>query len=126
MASVVLIILQKMYNHHNEKAYKELKTAMLIVWAVISIITTSIILFPLFADKQTVLVNAPTCISKSQFNIECSLCGMTRAFIEISTGNLREANRLNHVSLIVYMSFILNSIIFLSYISYSTIHRKRV
>lgn len=115
-----------MYNHHNEKAYKELKTAMLIVWAAISIITTSIILFTLFADKQTVLVNTPTCISKSQFNIECSLCGMTRAFIEISTGNLREANRLNHGSLIVYMSFILNLIIFLSYISYFTIHRKRV
>lgn len=97
----------------------ELKVAILIVWIIISIITTTIILFPFFADKQTVLENAPTCISKSQFNVDCSLCGMTRAFIEISNGNFRNAYNLNNGSLFVYLSFIFNSSSFITYSIYS-------
>jgi len=114
-----------MNDHYKQKTYKEQKTAVLIVWSIISIITTSIILFTLFVDEQTVLENSPTCFSMSQFNVECSLCGMTRAFIEISSGNFRDANHLNHGSLIIYMFFLLNSIVFLAYISYFTISRIR-
>ena len=97
---------------------KERKMAILIVWVIISLTTIMILLFPFIASKQTILENTPTCISKSQFNIECSLCGMTRAFIEISSGNYKNAYYLNKGSLYIYSSFILNSIIFLIYSFY--------
>lgn len=102
-----------------QKKWIELKVAVFIVWIIISIITTTIILFPFFADKKTVLENTPTCISKSQFNVDCSLCGITRAFIEISNGNFRNAFNLNNGSLFVYLSFIFNSSIFIAYCIYS-------
>ena len=104
---------------------KEQKVAILIVWTVISVIISLVVIFPLLADSQTVLENAPTCISKSQFNVECSLCGMTRAFIEISNGNIGNAYDLNRGSLFVYSSFLLNSIIFIAYAIYCMIVMKR-
>lgn len=104
---------------------KEQKVAILIVWTVVSVTISLVILFPFLADRQTVLENAPTCISKSQFNVECSLCGMTRAFIEISNGNIGNAYDLNRGSLFVYSSFLLNSIIFIAYAIYCMIVMKR-
>jgi len=106
------------------KRTKERKVAILITWTIISVITTIILLFPLFADKQTVLKNAPTCISKSRFNVECQLCGMTRAFIEISNGCFTNAYNLNKGSLIVYLSFLLNSIVFIVHSIYITFFKK--
>lgn len=84
-----------------------------------------ILLFPFFADKQTVLENTPTCISKSQFNVECSLCGMSRAFIEISNGCFGNAYDLNKGSLFIYSSFLLNSIIFITYSIYFTLFKRQ-
>ena len=107
------------------KAHKEQKAAILIVWFIISLITTTIILFPFVFDRQTILENSPKCISKNHFNIDCSLCGMTRAFIEISNGNFSTAYELNKGSLYIYSSFILNIIIFTTYIIYKTKLKKR-
>jgi len=104
---------------------KEQKAAMLIVWTVISVTIAIVIIFPFLADSQTVLESAPTCISKSQFNAECSLCGMTRAFIEISNGNIGNAYNLNRGSLFVYSYFLLNSIVFIAYAFYYMIVMKR-
>jgi len=102
---------------------KEQKWALLIVWSIFSVATTLIILLPFFVDRGTVLQITPTCISKSQFNIECSLCGMTRAFIEISDGNYSKAYDLNGGSILVYISFLLNSTIFIVY-GFFQINRK--
>jgi hypothetical protein len=98
--------------------HKEQKVAILIVWTIISVTTAIIVVFPFFAERQTVLKNSPTCISKSQFNVDCSLCGMTRAFIEISNGNFINAYVLNKGSLFVYSSFVLNFAIFVTYLIY--------
>jgi len=100
------------------KKRKELKTAIIAVWAVISVTTTFILLFPIFANKQTVLNYSPTCISISKFNVECSLCGMTRAFIEISNGHFNRAYLLNKGSILVFSMFLINSISFLFYTIY--------
>src|SRR5665647_1154993 len=108
-----------------KSSQKEQKVAILIVWTVISVTISIVIIFPFLADSQTVLESAPTCISKSQFNVECSLCGMTRAFIEISNGNIGNAYDLNRGSLFVYSSFLLNSIIFIAYAIYYMIVMKR-
>ena len=103
-----------------QKKHREQKVAILIVWTVISVATAIIVIFPFFADRKTVLKSSPTCISKKQFNVECSLCGMVRAFIEISNGNFSNAYDLNKGSLFVYSSFVLNLVTFIAYIIYNT------
>ena len=105
-------------NNMKQTKYKEQKVAILVVWTIITLVTTMIILLPFCSDKQTVLKNAPTCISKSQFNVECRLCGMTRAFIEISNGNFRNAIDFNRGSVIIYSSFAFNFLIFIVYLIY--------
>ena len=103
-------------NNRKQIKYREQKLALLIVWTIITLIITIVILFPFFADRQTVLKNAPTCISKSQFNVECSLCGMTRAFIEISNGSFSNAIDLNRGSIVIFFTFALNFFIFIFYL----------
>ncbi len=93
---------------------------MFIAWAAISVVTALITISPFFMDRQNILKNSPTCISKKQFNVDCSLCGMTRAFIEISSGNFSNAHDLNKGSLYVYFSFVLNFILFASFNIYNT------
>jgi len=111
-------------NHLKQKMYKEQKEAMLIVWAVISVATALTTISPFFMDRQGILQNSPTCISKKQLNVDCFLCGMTRAFIEISGGNFRNANDLNNGSLYVYFSFVLNFIVFASYNIYKLRNKR--
>lgn len=82
------------------------------IWTILSIIMTLILLIPFFLNKQKILQITPICLSKKQFNVECFMCGMTRAFIEISQGNLKGAQIFNKYSLFLYLSFLLNSIVF--------------
>lgn len=88
---------------------------MFVVWSVITIISFGVILFSFFADKQTVLNNSLTCVSKSKFNTECSLCGMTRAFIEIANGNISNAISFNKGSVPLYFVVLLNFIVYIYY-----------
>lgn len=91
----------------------DLHTESIILWTILSIITTLILLLPFILDQQTILQNTPTCISKKQLNIQCIMCGMTRAFIEISNGKLISAQSLNNYSIFLYSIFLLNTILYL-------------
>ncbi|MCX6248813.1 MAG: DUF2752 domain-containing protein [Bacteroidetes bacterium] len=102
-----------------ENVVQERKAALLIAWAILSVLAIFILLFPLVADKETVLRASPVCISKSQFNTECSFCGMTRAFIDITNGSFSAAWSLNKGSLFLYSLFLVNSILFLIF----SVHR---
>lgn len=102
-------------NGKNQTSKQEQKTALQIVWGIISLVTISVIAIALFADSRTILNHSPQCMSKSQFNVECPFCGMTRAFIEIGKGNFHQAYLLNHGSLALFLSFLVNSVIFFIY-----------
>lgn len=78
-------------------------------WGSIALLFITII-FPLFFDSNTVLEATPTCYSVARFNKECSLCGMTRAFIEITNLNLKTATLLNRGSIPLFLIILLNSI----------------
>lgn len=78
-------------------------------WGSIALLFITII-FPLFFDSNTVLEATPTCYSVARFNKECSLCGMTRAFIEITNLNLKTATLLNRGSVPLFLIILLNSI----------------
>lgn len=94
------------------------KLPILIVWIIVSLIILIVILISFFIDRQIILKIIPTCISKRQFNTECSFCGMSRAFIEISNGKLKNAYNLNKGSIYLYSVLLLNSIIFIMFSLY--------
>ena len=86
----------------------------LIVWTVLTVITASTLLLPFLADPHFILQHAPVCASQQQFHVECVLCGMTRAFIEIAAGHFGRARQLNGGSLLLYAGFLINSALYLS------------
>jgi hypothetical protein len=85
----------------------ELKNAIKIVWYFFSMIFILIILVTLFKTKEFITIQ---CEYKLKGN-ECSFCGMTRAFFEISKLNFQKAYCLNRGSIFLYILIILNTII---------------
>ncbi|NLB48517.1 MAG: DUF2752 domain-containing protein [Erysipelotrichia bacterium] len=98
------------YRHQLKKEQRE---AVYIVWTVITIVSFAVIIFPFFTNNETVLKNSPTCISIGKYNRECCLCGMTRAFIEISNGNFRNAISLNKGSIPLFFIITINAIVYI-------------
>ena len=94
----------------------EQKKAVFISWTLITIILSATIIFPFFVNKESILKYTPTCISKSHLNVECSLCGMTRAFTEICNGNSNKALALNKGSILLFITFTFNSFIYILYV----------
>lgn len=92
---------------------KEYKKVLFIVWLVITVITGLTLIVPLVFSSNTVLKHTPTCVSKSQFNETCFLCGTTTAFTEISKGNFNTAHQLNQYSLLIYAAFLTNLALFI-------------
>ena len=81
-----------------------------IVWLVISVVILLILLAPHVLPADTVRALAPQCEWQAKYNKDCALCGMTRGFILISHGRLREARNANRNALLLYSLFVLNEI----------------
>ena len=110
----------------DKDSQREINNALKIIWMVITLLTTLLILIPFIVDRDKILNNTPVCISVSKYNVECALCGMTRAFIEISNGNFIKAYTLNKGSLFLYVAFLANSLIFILNSIYSKIFKNRI
>ncbi len=97
------------------KFKNDLRISLKSVWIIFSlIITTGLTISVLY--PETLISAAPVCYSKILFNTECFMCGMTRAFINISAGKFSEASDLNVMSIAVYFIFAVNTIVFLYYL----------
>ena len=86
----------------------------LIVWTILTVITAGTLLLPFLAGPRFILQHTPVCVSQQQFQVECCLCGMTRAFIAIAAGHFGRALQLNGGSLLLFAGFLLNSALYLS------------
>lgn len=86
----------------------ELKTALRIVWIVISSVMLATLVGPWILTPGQIAAAVPPCERKARYGKECFLCGMTTAFIDISRGRLRAAQRSNHGSVPLYAGFLLN------------------
>lgn len=60
-----------------------------------------------FFDNASLSLS-PVCLSISQYNIECSLCGMTRAFVAISNFDFHSAWIFNRSAIGLYLLFLIN------------------
>ncbi|HMQ68178.1 MAG TPA: DUF2752 domain-containing protein [Ignavibacteria bacterium] len=90
------------------KFKKDLSVALKSVWVIVSVFISAVLFLSVFYP-EALLRSAPVCFSKALYNTECFMCGMTRAFNEISRGNFIQANELNSVSIIIYFLFVLNT-----------------
>lgn len=86
----------------------------LIIWTILTVVTTGTLVLPFLAGPQFILQHTPTCVSQQQFQVECCLCGMTRAFIAIAAGHFGRALQLNGGSLLLYAGFLVNAALYLS------------
>ncbi len=99
----------------SRKFIYDLKTAAGAAWYFLSALVLVLILITLLFPDMLMKI-APVCISKSLYGEECFMCGSTRAFVEISKGNFFNAYLLNKFSIILFSMFILNTMIFLTFI----------
>ena len=91
---------------------KEIRAAFKIVWIIYSAIALLVIAITVFS-AGTLHEISPVCLSKSLNGEECFMCGMTRAFVEISEGNIINAYILNKLSIFLFSVMSLNSILFI-------------
>ncbi|MBS1552327.1 MAG: DUF2752 domain-containing protein [Bacteroidetes bacterium] len=99
----------------NKTFISELKFSFKIVRIIISIIIF-VILFLSFIFPEVLLNISPVCVSRLLYGRECFMCGMTRAFVEISSGRFSEAFELNKFSVFIFIMFTINSILFFAFI----------
>lgn len=98
----------------SEKFKKDLRDAIKIVWILYSALILIVILITIFSP-ETLYKISPVCYSVSLYGDECFMCGMTRAFVEISDGNFQNAGTLNSLSIYVFGLMAFNSILFIFY-----------
>lgn len=91
----------------------DFKKAILIVWIVVSIVLLGIVTLPFILPDYVILNMAPRCEWVVKYNKLCPLCGMTRAFLEISRLDIKEALFYNRSSIYLYSFLSANSILFL-------------
>lgn len=95
---------------------KEIRAALKIVWIIFSALVLLVMVITFFS-AGTLHEISPVCLSKSLYGEECFMCGMTRAFAEISAGNIYNAGILNKLSPYLFSVMTLNSVIFILYVS---------
>ncbi|MEO8209711.1 MAG: DUF2752 domain-containing protein [bacterium] len=96
---------------------KDLKLSLEIAWIIYSLIILSVLILSAFFPEVLIKIS-PVCISKMYYGEECFMCGMTRAFVEISKGDFSKAYSFNNFSLILFSLFVLNELLFLYYSLY--------
>jgi hypothetical protein len=103
----------------------EIKRAFHIVWLVFSIVAFVIVMVSIFVNNHAVLSMSPTCASMKYLNKECILCGMTRAFIAIGDFRWSAAYQLNRGSILLYLLFCANSVVFITLSLMNKIHYSK-
>ena len=93
------------------------KLALLIAWLGASVVMLLCLVAPLVVADDWILDNAPTCWRQAQYGESCSICGMTRAFVLISGGELARARVTNSLSIPVWAVFLINSVLFLLFVA---------
>lgn len=92
---------------------KEFRQGFFIVWTVLSLAALFILIAPFVLPESTIYKIVPLCESKRLGLGQCPLCGMTRAFVEISKGDFTGAFCTNRASVALYSILVLNQLFFL-------------
>jgi hypothetical protein len=91
-----------------------IKFELKLVWTIISVVSIFFFVSLFVFDKNNILDFSPICKSVELYNVECLLCGMTRAFIKCSEFRFTEAYKLNNGSIFLYTLLLFNSLFFIT------------
>lgn len=95
---------------------EQVRKASVLAWLIVTGIIVVILLTPYILPERMILSGAYRCRSPEHTAGRCALCGMTRAFLDISRGNVEKALSYNHSSLLLYSLFVANELFAFLYI----------
>lgn len=90
-------------------SHSEWRRAFTIAWGVVSVLVLGVLLAPWVLPASSLAAALPPCEARSRGG-ECSLCGMTTAFLHISGGRWAEAREANRSGAALYSLFWLNTL----------------
>jgi hypothetical protein len=94
-----------------------LKTVWKTVWIFYSTMIAALLFALMLMPREQLLNNTPDCESLASTGKECFACGMTRGFGSVSEFDIDGANSANKGSVYIFGIFVLNTLIFVSYIT---------
>ena len=89
---------------------QEMRVAITSAWLIVSAILLSVFMAPYFLSESTLLYASEAFALPHHNQEPCFMCGMTRAFIAISRGNLAEAVTFNRWSVALYGILLANEL----------------
>ncbi|HEX2725834.1 MAG TPA: hypothetical protein VHN20_08455 [Beijerinckiaceae bacterium] len=89
--------------------------ALSIVWILVSLVIACVLLAPAVFKASAIQHIAPVCTAKARGGA-CAFCGMTTAFLHISSGRFGDAVDANAGSLWLYTAMAANEILLLLFI----------
>src|SRR5690348_16427680 len=92
------------------------KPAFLIVWAALTLAILGILAAPYAVGRDRLSGLVPACEWKKKYGRECSFCGMTTSFLDISEGRLGDANHANRAGIPLYLLFVSNEVCALAFL----------
>lgn len=98
------------------------RTALLIVWVVVSSALMAAVLAPYVLSSDAIQSLVPVCEAKLRGS-SCVLCGMTTAYIRLAALDVRGAAEANRYSLALWAGSILNFAATKAYILFRLVQR---
>ncbi len=97
--------------------YQEVKVAIASVWLITSAFLSSVLIAPHLLSEIALLSVSAALQSPHHEHGPCFLCGMTRAFLAISRGDLTEAAAFHRWSVALYAIFFVNGMLAAIFVS---------
>lgn len=100
-------------------------SAIKTAWSFYSAITLIILLMYIFIPGEILLNKTPVCSSLAETGENCLACGITHGFTSLTDGNFTKAREFNLNTMPVFLLFLINSVIFIIFIS-KKLHSKSI
>jgi hypothetical protein len=95
---------------------EDVRRSFRIVWVTLSLVILAVLASPFALGRERLTRLTPVCEWKAKYGKECSFCGMTTSFLDISEGRLGEATHANRAGIPLYLLFVANEICALAFI----------
>lgn len=105
------------------RAASPVRAAFLWAWLVLTLVTVPLLLAPFVLPSQTIFAWTPVCERKARYGQECALCGMTRSFVLIARGKLKEASQANTAGTPLFAVLLSNQLVGLGFVSRKIVAR---
>jgi len=102
------------------------KKAVVYVWIFYSALALTAVLLTAFLPDDLVYKTTPQCYSVKQFGKECFMCGSTRGFVAMGNDNILKAWASNRLSVLLYTTIIINSLVAAIYLSVKNKTQKQL